>query len=59
MNKVILKVEGGIVQPIDIPSGIEVIIRDYDFVPCDIPEELVQNDENDDIYIEIVYAEGD
>ena len=46
MNKVVLKVEGGIVEPIEISDGIdEVIVRDYD-----IPQELIQKDEDGNIY---------
>lgn len=60
MNKVILKVEGGIVEPIEISDGIdEVIVRDYDFIPSDIPQELIQKDEDGNIYLEIVYSKGD
>jgi len=60
MNKVVLKVEGGIVEPIEISDGIdEVIVRDYDFIPSDIPQELIQKDEDGNIYLEIVYSKGD
>jgi len=60
MNKVVLKVEGGIVEPIEISDGIdEVIVRDYDFIPSDIAQELIQKDEDGNIYLEIVYSKGD
>lgn len=56
MKQVILKVDGGIVDPITIPQGIEVVIRDYDMVDT-VTNELIQSDDSGKEYIEIVFEE--
>lgn len=56
MKQVILKVDGGIVDPITIPKGIEVVIRDYDMVDT-VTNELIQSDDSGKEYIEIVFEE--
>lgn len=58
MNQVILKVSGGIVDPIRIPKETEIVIRDYDIVEAnDIPQEIIQKDENGDRFIEIIFGD--
>ena len=56
MKQVILKVDGGIVDPITIPQGIEVVIRDYDMADK-VTNELIQSDDSGKEYIEIVFEE--
>lgn len=58
MNQVIIKVSGGIVDPISIPNETEIVIRDYDIVEAnDIPQEIIQKDENGDRFIEIIFGD--
>ena len=54
-KQIILKVEGGIVDPITIPEGIEVVVRDYDMVDT-VSNELVHKDNE---FIEIVFEENE
>jgi hypothetical protein len=54
MKQVILKVCDGIVDPINIPDGIEVAIRDYDMANT-VANELIHTDQNGDDFIEIVF----
>lgn len=56
MKQVIVKVENGIVDPVNIPNGIELVIRDYDMIDT-IDNELIQTDENGKDFIEIVFEE--
>ena len=58
-NKVdiIVTVEGGLVQDVDIPehlSNVEVVIRDYD-TEC-VEEENLKEDETGDSYFEVRYG---
>jgi hypothetical protein len=57
-KQIILKFEGGIVDPINIPEGIEVVIRDYDMVQT-IANELIQKDEDGNEFIEIIFEENE
>lgn len=56
MKQVILKVNGGIVDPITIPQGVEVVVRDYDMANT-IDNELVQTDDTGKEFVEIVFEE--
>lgn len=56
MKQVILRVDGGIVDPITIPEGIEVVIRDYDMANT-IDNELIHTDYTGKEYIEIVFED--
>ena len=56
MKQVIVKVENGIVDPVNIPNGIELVIRDYDMIDT-VDNELVQNDDHNKEFIEIVFEE--
>jgi hypothetical protein len=55
MKTVRITVEGGIVQHVEVPEGITVIVRDYD-VDGFPPEVLVQ-DEQGDSCIETIWSE--
>lgn len=57
-KQVKLKVSGGIVDPIHIPNGIEVVIYDYDMTNT-IPNALVQTDRGGDEFVEIVFEENE
>jgi|APCry1669188879_1035177.scaffolds.fasta_scaffold18862_8 hypothetical protein len=60
MNQVILKVSGGIVEPVKIPREMEIIIRDYDLAETgDVPTEIIQIDENGDKFVEILFGDFD
>ena len=56
MKQVVLRVDGGIVDPISIPQGIEVVIRDYDMTDT-VNNELIQSDNSGKEYVEIVFEE--
>lgn len=58
MKQIKLKVSGGIVDPINIPEGIEVIIHDYDMNNT-VPNELIQKDENGKEFVEIIFEENE
>jgi hypothetical protein len=57
-KQIILKVDGGIVDPINIPEGIEVVIRDYDMVQT-IDNELIQKDGDGNEFVEIIFEENE
>lgn len=54
MKQVILKVDGGIIDPINIPDGIEIVIMDYDMTNS-VDNELIQTDNTGKEYVEIVF----
>lgn len=56
MKQVILKVDGGIVDPVTIPQGVEVVVRDYDMANT-IENELIHTDDNGKEFVEIVFEE--
>lgn len=56
MKQVIIRVDGGIVDAITIPSGTELVVRDYDMVDT-ITNELIQTDEDGREFIEIIFEE--
>lgn len=53
-KQIILRVDGGIVDPVSIPDGIEVVVRDYDMVNT-IDNEMVQTDDEGKDFVEIVF----
>lgn len=58
MKQIKLRVSGGIVDPISIPEGIEVIIHDYDMANT-IENELIQKDEDGKEFVEIIFEENE
>lgn len=56
MKQVVLRVDGGIVDAITIPQGVEVVVRDYDMANT-IDNELVQTDDTGKEYVEIIFEE--
>ena len=46
---VIITVEGGVVQDVEVPDGVQVVVKDYD---VDGSEEDLSEDENGDEFIE-------
>lgn len=54
---VIVTVEGGVVQHVEVPNGVRVIVRDYDCEGCDAA--LVQADEDGDECFEAVWEHSD
>jgi hypothetical protein len=53
MKTVTVTVEGGVVQHIDIPEGVRVVVKDYDVEGCDEAE--LEEDENGDTYFEAIW----
>lgn len=53
-KQIILRVDGGIVDPINIPDGIEVVVRDYDMVNT-IDNEMIHTDDEGKDFVEIVF----
>lgn len=58
VREVVLKVQNGIVDPISIPEGITVIVRDYD-VCCDVDDDVLCTDNDDVQYVGIVFDHED
>lgn len=56
MKQVILRVDGGIVDPVTIPQGVEVVVRDYDMTNS-IENELIHTDDAGKEFVEIVFEE--
>lgn len=53
MTKIVhITVEGGVIQDVQVPDGVAVIVRDYD---VDGAEEGLPQDENGDEFIESVW----
>jgi hypothetical protein len=53
MTKIVrITVEGGVVQHVECPQGVQVVVRDYD---VDRQDEGLQQDENGDCYVESVW----
>jgi len=50
MKQVIVYVDGGLVQDVEVPEGVEVIVRDYDVEGSNSPESI-ETDERGE-YIE-------
>ena len=53
MKIVRLTVEGGLVQHIELPEGVRVIVKDYDVEDCD--EADLEEDANGDHYAESIW----
>ena len=56
MKQVVIRVDGGIVDPVSIPHGAEVVVRDYDMVNT-IENELIHTDDTGKEFVEIVFEE--
>ena len=55
MKKIVtITVEGGVVQHVDCPQGVQVVIKDYDVEGCD--ESDLHKDDNGDQYLESVWG---
>jgi hypothetical protein len=50
---VTVSIEGGVVQEIDCPSGVQVVVRDYD---VDGSETDLAEDETGDEYVETIWS---
>ena len=48
-------VEGGVVQSVEAPPGVMVLVRDYD-VP-EVDPDLVEQDEDGSLYVETVWGD--
>jgi len=48
-----ITVEGGVIQHVECPEGVQVIVHDYDIDGVD--EEGLQRDQNGDLYIESIW----
>lgn len=57
MKTVRITVEGGVIQYVDCPRGVRVVVRDYDVDGAE--EENLQQDENGDDYVEGVWDHAD
>jgi hypothetical protein len=53
MKIVRVTVEGGVVQHVEVPEGVQVVIRDYDVDVADA--EQLQHDESGDLFIESIW----
>jgi hypothetical protein len=57
MNKIVrITVEGGVVQHVEVPKGVQVVVRDYD---VDGVEESLERDDNGDPFIESIWDDTD
>ncbi len=54
MKTVQVIVSGGVVQHVEVPDGVSVIVRDYDVEG--IESDLLRRDDHDDHYIEAIWA---
>jgi hypothetical protein len=52
MNSVIISIEGGVVQEVDCPPGIQLIVRDYD---VDGTEPNLAEDDTGDEFVETIW----
>ena len=55
IREVIVIVEGGVVQDVDVPEGVTVRIRDYDVDHLDDSDPSIHIDEYGDYYVEGVW----
>ena len=53
MKIVRVTVEGGVVQHVEVPEGVQVVVRDYDVEGTDGDER--EQDENGDHFIESIW----
>lgn len=54
MKEVIVTIEGGVVSDVEVPSGVRVIVRDYDVMEFD---DNVQIDEAGEEYYETIWED--
>ncbi len=52
MKEVVVTVEGGVVQDIEVPEGVVVKVRDYDVEGVDSADIILSRDKNGDGYVE-------
>lgn len=57
VREVVLMVKNGIVDPVSIPEGVTVIVRDYDFLFDD--DDIVQTDNDGSKYLEVIFDHTD
>jgi len=50
-------VEGGVVQHIDVPKGVRVIVADYDVDGSDLVD--LKTDDNGDLFCESIWTHGE
>lgn len=56
MNKtVVINVSGGIIETVDLPDGVTVVVRDYDDGETETNTDLIFTDESGDKYVEYVF----
>jgi hypothetical protein len=53
MSKVIVSIEGGVIQEVDCPTGVQVIVRDYD---VDGTEPNLAEDDTGDEFVETMWS---
>lgn len=53
MKTVTVTVEGGVVQHVEVPQGVRVVVKDYDVEGCDDAD--FDEDENGDEYVESIW----
>lgn len=53
---VVVTVEGGVVQHVECPKGVQVIVRDYDAEGCD--SDLVSVDEDGNGYVQAIWEQS-
>ena len=51
---VIVTVEGGVVQHVEVPEGVRVVVRDYDAEGCDA--DVLSADEDGDECVEAIWV---
>ena len=51
---VVVTVEGGIVQHVEVPEGVKVVVRDYDCEGADA--DMVEADEEGNEFVEAVWG---
>ncbi len=54
MRTVYITLSGGVVQNVQVPSGLCVVVRDFDVEGC--PQEVTSQDEKGDHYIESLWT---
>jgi hypothetical protein len=57
MKTVVVTVEGGVVQHVECPEGVKVVVRDYDCEGCD--SDLVSVDEDGNEYVGAVWGDDE
>jgi hypothetical protein len=57
MKTVRITVEGGVIQHVDCPKGVRVVVKDYD--TDGVEEENLRQDENGDNFLEGTWEHSD